>query len=124
VVSARLSIVETALEEIMTRLSELSPSDAAQGLSARAERLDRVLDAWLLEAPTEERRREVVKEVLDLAVDVTQFHRSEMDGAERAEVSERPVPADSEWRVAVRGPVAVDPPARASAGEKKRRRRG
>jgi hypothetical protein len=126
--SAQLSIVETALEEILAKLAELPPGDVASELAARAARLDRALDAWLLAAPTEERRREVVNEVLDLAVAVTRHH-AVIDAEERSKPalgtlapSDHPVPVESDWRV-VRGEPITVPLLRAS-GEGKRPRRG
>jgi hypothetical protein len=125
VMSARLAIVETALEEIMTRLSDVPPGERHAELSARAERLDRVLDAWLLEEPTEPRRREVVNEVLDLAVEVTRFHVEETGGGYRsgtvvaagARASET-APTDSLWRETR---SAGEPAAKATKKPKRRR---
>jgi hypothetical protein len=122
--SARLSIVETALEEIMTRLEDVRPTEAAQALAARAERLDRALDAWLLEPPTEQRRSEIVKEVLDLAVEVTRLHHAEATEAPRVAASEPAAPLESLWRQAAAPAQAVDPPARAVGSATSRRRRG
>jgi hypothetical protein len=130
VLSARLSIVETALEEIMTRLGDVPSSDRATELGARAERLDRVLDAWLLEEPSEDRRREIVSEVLDLAVEVTRFHLEETGGGRRSGtvVAAAPhravsdaVPAESLWRETRAG---ATPPASARAPTERRAPRG
>jgi hypothetical protein len=78
--SARLSIAEKALEEILSRLRDAEPDDEVSALSARAFDYDLEISAWRGEQPTEERRRELVGRILELAIEVMHLPRPATSG--------------------------------------------
>ena len=78
--SLRLSIVETALAEIMARLDELPPGETKRDLELRAIELDLELTDWQRYPPNEGRRREMVGKAMALVTEVMRLRHA--DGAD------------------------------------------
>jgi hypothetical protein len=70
--SVRLSIIETALEDVTERLRELPPTRDAEALSELAQRYRDEYASWEGTAPDADARAELVKSVLELNVRVMQ----------------------------------------------------
>lgn len=68
--TTRFSIVEHALADVVERLSELPPSRDSEKLRALAREYETQMDQWRQQPPDEEQRAELLKNVLDLSVEV------------------------------------------------------
>lgn len=68
--STRLSILEHALADVVERLDELPRSKDAEALRTLARRYETELERWEREPPDEDTRRALLKDVLDLEVEV------------------------------------------------------
>ena len=68
--STRLDIVRTALDDIVARLTEATPSEVVRDLRRQAARYERMVVAWQTTAPSEEERSRVMREVLELEMTV------------------------------------------------------
>ena len=71
--SHRQSIVRVALEGILARLVEVPNSPEKSAIAKRAFECDQELEAWRTQSPGEQKRRELVGKVMDLAVEVMQL---------------------------------------------------
>lgn len=66
----RLSIIEHSLTDILERLADLPEDDAATALRERVELYQQTVQSWFLEPPAEAQRKDMLKRVLDLNVEV------------------------------------------------------
>ena len=66
--STRLNIVEKSLTDAIERLKEMPPSARVRELRLKAEGYLRVVAAWSVKPPTQERRTELLKLALELDV--------------------------------------------------------
>jgi hypothetical protein len=74
-VSIRLDIVRTALADIVERLAEMPPSAEVRELRIQAASFSRAVREWDQRPPSEERRAEVMKSVIELNVKVIALGR-------------------------------------------------
>ena len=75
--STRLDIVRTALDDIVTRLSEAKLSEEVRGLRRRAARYERLAHDWETKPPSEDERALVMREVLELNMAVIKLGQSD-----------------------------------------------
>jgi len=68
--STRLNIVRQSLDDILERLSEMPATPRVRELRARALSYDLTVRGWDRRAPSEGDRASMLKNVLDLNVDV------------------------------------------------------
>lgn len=68
--STRLNIVRQALDDILERLSELAPTARVRELRTKAMGYDRAVRGWESRPPTEQERSAMLRNVIDLNVDV------------------------------------------------------
>jgi hypothetical protein len=71
--STRVSIVEHSLDDIHARLAELPDGPITRELIARAHEFERIITSWTVIPPMEDERQEVLRQVLDLNVDIIHF---------------------------------------------------
>jgi hypothetical protein len=68
--STRLSICKQALDDILERLNEMPATPRVRELRAKATSYERVVRAWDARPPTEQERSAMLKNVIDLNVEV------------------------------------------------------
>jgi hypothetical protein len=68
--STRFSIVHAALTDIVERLSELPLTPRVRDLRIRATTFERRVRGWEVTPPSEDERSNVLRDVLDLNVEV------------------------------------------------------
>ncbi len=73
--STRLSIVRTALQDIVERLSEMPLTQEVRELRIQAAAYTRLVRSWDVTPPSEETRGDMMKKVLDLNVKVIALNR-------------------------------------------------
>jgi hypothetical protein len=73
--STRLNIVEKSLTDTIERLKEMPPGPRVRELRLRAEGYLRVVAAWSVKPPTQERRTELLKLALELNVEAMALGR-------------------------------------------------
>lgn len=84
--TTRFSIVEHALADVVERLNELPSTQDASRLRALAREYESQVAEWREQTPAEEQRATLLKNVLDLSVEVIRAGGR----------SERPPPADQD----------------------------
>jgi hypothetical protein len=73
--STRLNIVEKSLTDAIERLKEMPPGPRVRELRLKAEGYLRVVAAWSVKPPTQERRTELLKLALELNVEAMALGR-------------------------------------------------
>jgi hypothetical protein len=78
--STRLNIVEKSLTDAIERLKEMPPGPRVRELRLKAEGYLRVVAAWSVKPPTQERRTELLKLALELNVEAMALGRERGGG--------------------------------------------